>query len=83
MIGAVIGGAVAAAAGEVAHREHEDEAARDEELDEEIGVIGGDIGAAKPNQPPARGAFHAASLGISTAGHTAPAEGPIQDLDDE
>ncbi|MGH7440122.1 MAG: hypothetical protein ACRENE_30900, partial [Polyangiaceae bacterium] len=55
----------------------------EEELDEAIGVVGGDIGAASPGAPPARiGAPSAASLGLGGGGGGTPAEGPIQDVDD-
>jgi hypothetical protein len=82
-IGAILGGAIGAAAGEVAHLEHAEEARADEQLDRDIGVIGGDIGAAPPDQPPGRGVFHAASMGVST-GHTpTPSEGPIQDIEED
>jgi hypothetical protein len=80
--GAMIGGAVGAVAATALHADHE-KAAREEALDRDIGVIGGDLGAAVENAPKsARGVFHAASLGITSAG-TAPSEGPIQSLDEE
>jgi hypothetical protein len=83
VIGAVIGGAVGAVAGEVRHMDHVEAAARDEQLDRDIGVSGGDLGAAPADQPPSRGVFHATSLGVSTGTSPWPAEGPIQDLDDD
>jgi hypothetical protein len=85
--GAVAGMILGAVAGEVATDafEWESERSRRHEasLDQEIGVIGGDLGAASADAPPARiGAPSAASLGVGGSyGHT-PAEGPIQDVDD-
>jgi hypothetical protein len=47
------------------------------DLDREIGVVGGNVGEASPSAPTSRrGAFSAASLGVSSAGST-PAEGPL------
>jgi hypothetical protein len=79
LIGTAVGGLAgfAATTAETAHdrREHE--------LDDVIGITKGDLGAAPPGQPPAtRGTFSAASAGASSTG-TSPAEGPMQDLDDD
>jgi hypothetical protein len=80
--GAVIGGAIGAAAG---HRLEKDDVIADEhdaELDKTIGVSGGDLGAASPNQPPAkRGAYSGASAGTNAGGGDAPSEGPMQNPD--
>ncbi len=82
--GAVIGGAIGAAAG---HRLEKEDARAEEhtaELDHTIGVSGGDLGAASPNQPPAvRGAYSGASAGTTVSGAEAPSEGPMQNLDDD
>jgi len=65
--GVVVGGLLGAVAG----------ASAGAMLDEEIGVIGGDLGAAPPDAPPARiGAFSAGSAGASPHGGAA-SEGPI------
>jgi hypothetical protein len=82
--GAVIGGAVGAAAAVVLHEDSVHQSAEEARRDREIGVIGGDIGAARPDAPPAqRGVFHAASLGMGAGGSVTPAEGMIQSLDEE
>jgi len=56
-VGAVLGLCAGAAAGAIAgkalHREERMRSARSRELDEEIGVMGGDIGAAPVSIPPA------------------------------
>jgi hypothetical protein len=79
LIGTAVGGlaGLAATEAETAHELHE------HELDDAIGVTKGALGAAPPGQPPAtRGAFSAASAGVSSTG-TSPAEGPMQDLDED
>jgi hypothetical protein len=83
--GAVIGGAIGAAAGVTLHREHVRHEAEDAQLDRDIGVYGGDIGAAPPDAPKSqRGVFHAASMGVGgTGGGTEPSEGPMQNVDQE
>lgn len=63
-IGAVIGGFVGGAAGVAVETADQEQSLRDEELDREIGVSGGNIGEASPDQPPSRGRFHAAALGV-------------------
>ena len=52
--GTAIGAAIGAAAGAALDANDAWQDRRDSELDEDIGVAGGDIGAAPPNQPPAR-----------------------------
>jgi len=80
--GAVIGGAVGAVAGGALMEEAEERHHHDEELDEEIGVIGGNIGEAPPDQPPARiGAFSRASLGAGGGGESPSSDGPMQNVD--
>jgi hypothetical protein len=83
-VGALIGGAIGVAAGVLLNRRPTLEEIRASEyLDREIGVIGGDIGAAPPDQPPPRiGAFHRASLGVRTP-QLEPTDGPIQNVDEE
>lgn len=86
-IGAIAGGAVGTAVGLIAGATLENEDRRaslhDEELDEQIGVIRGDMGAASPNQPPARiGAYSAGSAGVRRPSRP-PSEGPISDLDQD
>jgi hypothetical protein len=81
--GMVIGGLAGEVAGEALDREAAFARRHDEELDETIGVYGGDLGAAPPDAPPARfGAPSAASLGLGGGGGATPAEGPMQDVDD-
>jgi phage tail tape-measure protein len=79
VIGAIAGTVVGAGleAGE------EDAERHQRELDETIGVQGGNLGAARPDAPPARiGAFSLASSGAASK-RPSPAEGPIQDVDED
>jgi hypothetical protein len=77
LVGAVIGGAMGAAAGRAIGLHASQDSATEQRLDEEIGVIGGDLGAADPNQPPARiGAYSMASAGTGRTSHP-PAAGPM------
>ncbi len=85
-IGAVAGMVIGAVAGAVAGEEMAEESDRaskhDKELDEEIGVTKGNLGAVQPGGPPRSSRrVSLASLGLSDGGAT-PAEGPIQDVDD-
>jgi hypothetical protein len=81
--GAVLGGAVGAAAAGVLHEDKAHLAAVDEQLDRDIGVIGGNIGEASPDAPKSKlGAFHLASMGVGGTSVT-PAEGPMQSLDED
>ena len=58
-------------------QQDESKQAKTEQLDEAIGVAGGDLGAPGLRHPPARsGAYSAASAGVSQ-GAAAPAEGPM------
>jgi hypothetical protein len=76
--GAVIGGVVGALTTWALDANNAEVAAADQKLDEEIGVSGGDIGVASLKHPPAtRGAYSAASVGVSGAEPEATAEGPI------
>ena len=77
--GALIGAAAGALATEVMEADSERRAARTTKLDEEIGVIGGDLGAPNLKHPPAKiGAYSAAAVGVGAAGGDEPAEGPMQ-----
>lgn len=79
--GAVIGGAIGVGAATALHRQHLEEARKDEQLDRDIGVIGGNLGEAPPDAPKSeRGVFHAASLGIGGGG-AEPSEGLMQNVD--
>jgi hypothetical protein len=85
--GAIAGAVIGAAAGAMAECAVESEGAiaraKDAQLDDEIGVTAGDIGAPKLKHPPAKvGAFSAAALGLSGGGSYATAEGPMSSSDD-
>ena len=61
--------------------EAHEKAAHDEKLDEDIGVIGGNLGEAAPGQaPPSFRRIHLASLGITESGADS-SDGPIQNVD--
>ena len=77
--GAIVGAAAGAIAASAAQDGEEEKAARDLEIDEEIGVLGGDIGAPNLKHPPVRngGAFSAASCGAGGGGGGPSAEGPM------
>lgn len=63
VVGAIIGAAAGAATGAALANDHDAEA-HDAKLDEEIGVTGGDLGAAKPGGPTSvRGTFSGGSAG--------------------
>ena len=80
--GAILGGVVGAGAGALLEDQSARKHAHEEELDEDIGVYDGTLGAARPDAPPARvGAFSAPSSGGERPSHP-PSEGPIQDLDE-
>jgi phage tail tape-measure protein len=84
IVGGMIGAAVGSAAGEIITEENERRSFHDRELDEDIGVTKGDLGAAEPSQPAAkRGVYSAASAGVgtSTGGHSA--EGPMSSIDED
>ncbi len=83
LAGAVVGAAMGMVIGKALDREDDRQRLHDEELDREIGVQGGNLGAASPNQPPARtGAYSAASAGAGSSSPCA-SEGPMQSLDDD
>lgn len=77
--GAIIGGLVGAATGAVLENESVRAEAHDRDLDAQIGVIGGTLGAPNLKHPPAKiGAFSAASVGGGSSSENQPAEGPFQ-----
>jgi phage tail tape-measure protein len=77
--GAILGGVAGAITGAVMDSEAERQAAHARELDAEIGVSEGEIGAPNLAHPPAKvGAFSAASAGGGAAAGGEPAEGPMQ-----
>jgi phage tail tape-measure protein len=85
--GIVAGGLVGTALGMLAgvgldnaERVHDE---RDKELDDDIGVTKGDLGAAPPDAPPPRsGAYSGASAGFGTS-HGTPSEGPMSGTDED
>lgn len=77
--GAVIGGIVGAMAAGVAEKNSAYRAMIDRELDAEIGVSRGDVGAPNVKHPPPKaGLYSSASSGAGLSGDSAPAEGPMQ-----
>jgi hypothetical protein len=77
--GAVIGAAVGAVVGRTLDNEQERRHQHDEELDREIGVSDGDLGAASADQPEALvGAYSSASSGGAPISGQPTAEGPMQ-----
>jgi hypothetical protein len=89
-IGAIAGGVIGTVAGALAgnalSEDDEIHSRKDAELDEEIGVSGGDMGSIPPGAPkkPTRGTISAASAGVGSGGGGAtPSEGPMQDIDSD
>ena len=83
--GMVLGAAAGAVVGKMVDEEADRKSTHDEELDEAIGVSGGDLGAPNLKHPPAiRGAYSAASVGAGGSGERHPSEGPMSgtDVDD-
>jgi hypothetical protein len=77
IVGGALGGVAATLATAIVEVEEHARAEHDAKLDEAIGVIDGDLGAASPNAPPARiGAFSSGSSGAG-GGHKQPAEGTM------
>ena len=77
--GAIIGAAAGALAVEAMGTESDRRAAHNAELDEGIGVMGGDLGAPNLKHPPAKvGASSAAAVGAGATSADEPAEGPMQ-----
>jgi hypothetical protein len=82
--GAIVGAAMGAASGWAAEMRATDEARRDEKLDREIGVVGGDIGAPGLRHPPSHGApLSREASGAGSALEATPAAGPMQAPPDE
>lgn len=78
VVGAVIGGMVGAVVTKVSDEETERESLHNQELDEEIGVEGGDLGAPNLKHPPAvRGTYSAGAAGATSGGDGSSAEGPM------
>jgi len=76
--GAIMGGVAGALSALALETWNDTISARTRELDEEIGVIGGDLGAPNLEHPPALiGAYSAASMGAAGGAEHTPAEGPI------
>jgi hypothetical protein len=80
--GAVLGAMAGAAAAVALHIGQLERDRHDEQLDRDMGVLGGSIGEAPPDAPRSeRGRFHLETLGIGEAGGSAePAEGMIQSV---
>ena len=77
VVGAVIGGAAGAIGAVVSSADAHRKDARDERLDAEIGVSGGEMGAPNLKHPPSeRGAYSVAASGAGGGGTAVPAEGP-------
>ncbi len=82
--GGLLGTAIGAIAGQTLDQKDTEESEHDQQLDRDIGVTEGDLGAASPDQPPARrGVYSAGSAGVSGAGGSVPSEGPMRDLDSD
>lgn len=77
--GAIIGGVAGALTGAVLDGESSRQAVRARELDAELGVSEGELGAANLAHPPALiGAYSTASAGAGSPSGEQPAEGPMQ-----
>lgn len=84
IVGALLGSAVGAIASIALDAQEAEDLQRDEELDRDIGVINGDIGEARSDQPPTViGAFSAAAVGIGRGDEIPPSEGPIRNVESE
>ena len=84
VVGALIGAAAGGLTGKAFAADQETEAQHDKQLDEDIGVTAGDLGAADPNAPPAkRGTYSGASAGAGSADtlDTTEDDGPIPHAD--
>jgi len=81
--GMVIGAAAGAMVGKIIDEEEERKSFHDGELDEEIGVTSGELGAPNLAHPPeGTGAYSAASVGAGGSAERQPAEGPLEDIDE-
>jgi phage tail tape-measure protein len=77
--GAVLGAVAGGVAAMVLDADADRATVHTQELDEEIGVIGGDLGAPNLKHPPATvGAYSVAAAGAAASTGEDPAEGPIQ-----
>lgn len=77
--GAILGGVAGVISGAVLDSESSRQVSRSRELDAQIGVSEGDLGAPNLKHPPAKsGAYSAASAGVDSSSGEAPAEGPMQ-----
>jgi hypothetical protein len=82
--GVIVGGSIGALLGAAEERDDKRRAAHDAQLDEEIGVTGGDLGAPNLMHPPAIvGAYSVASSGGHGGREARPAEGPMSSLEDD
>ena len=83
VIGGILGAVGGAGVGDAVGRIQEHRRVHDDQIDEAIGVIDGNLGAAPWDQPQARiGAYSGASAGVtSTSVDSAPAEGPLPRAD--
>ncbi len=82
--GAIMGSIVGAAAGAMVADSNNRRWHHDEEMDYDIGVYDGSMGAASPDAPPVRiGAFSAGSAGAAgnTPSRPPPNEGPMQEIE--
>ncbi len=81
--GVVLGAAAGRLTGQALDNESARKAARTRELDAEIGVSEGELGAPNLLHPPATvGAYSRASSGAAVPAERAPAEGPMQPPED-
>jgi hypothetical protein len=79
LVGAILGGLAGGLVGAVLDDDASRRASRTRELDDEIGVGGGDLGVPGLTHPPAKiGAYSMASAGLSSSSGGEPAEGPMQ-----
>jgi hypothetical protein len=83
VIGGLLGAVGGAGVGDALGRIQEHRSLHDDQMDESIGVIDGNLGVAAWDAPPARiGAYSASSAGaISTTIDSAPVEGPFPAAD--
>jgi len=80
-IGAILGGAAGAAAAIATECGEREKQAHEDQLDRDIGVIGGTIGdPSLEHPPPSHGLFHAATLGVGSQGFES-SDGPMQNVD--
>jgi len=80
VVGAIIGSVVGAVTGAGLDAQSTVDTAHERKLDEEIGVIGGEIGAPNLKHPPAKlGAYSSASAGAGASSDSTPAEGPMSE----